>query len=60
LVLPDGQNAVICGGRQDGWLCWKHPDGQWVTKERCNVERISPLEASAVGSHDQLGGRADV
>lgn len=56
LVLPGGEQGVICGGRQDGWLCWKHPDGQWVTKERCNVERIPPFPGPISRNHGEGGG----
>ena len=41
-VLPSGE-GVICGGRWDGWLCWRHPDGQWVTAQRLRIEGIKPL-----------------
>ena len=24
-------HGVAIGGRFDGWLMWRHPDGQWVS-----------------------------
>lgn len=26
--------ACLDGGRFNGWLMWKHPDGQWVSKRK--------------------------
>ena len=34
---PDVQHCILMFGDTDPepWLCWKHPDGQWVTE--CKV-----------------------
>lgn len=31
LVLPNGHTGVCVGGRFNGWLMCRHPDGQWVS-----------------------------
>lgn len=34
LILEDlfsKDHGVAIGGRFDGWLMWRHPDGQWVS-----------------------------
>ena len=31
-VVPYSEDHGVCiGGRFDGWIMWKHPDGQWVS-----------------------------
>jgi len=42
LPMPSGFYGVCIGGRWDGWLMRRNPDGQWVTD--CKLERRSPLE----------------
>lgn len=37
VLLGDGTGVCI-GGRFDGWLMWKHPDGQWVSKKKLESE----------------------
>lgn len=39
-------HGVCVGGRFDGWLMWKHPDGQWVTVRKLMQER-RPIDTSA-------------
>ena len=26
--------GVCVGGRFDGWLMWRHPDGCWISREK--------------------------
>lgn len=35
----DAEHAVKVGGRFDGWLMWKHPDGQWVSVRKLKEDR---------------------
>jgi hypothetical protein len=44
LPMPSGHYGVCIGGRWDGWLMRRHPDGQWVTD--CKLERRSPSEGA--------------
>lgn len=37
----DADHAVKIGGSFDGWLMWKHPDGEWVSVRRLMQERPS-------------------
>lgn len=41
-VLPNGLEAVCIGGRWGGWLMWRHPDGQWISKAK--LVEIDPSE----------------
>ena len=36
-MLPDGRAGVCVGGRYDGWMMYRHPDGQWVTDHKMPV-----------------------
>lgn len=38
IKLRDGEHAVCVGGRFDGWLMHRHPDGQWVSVTRLEQE----------------------
>lgn len=38
-LLIDNDQAVCVGGRFDGWLMQRHPDGQWVTVKSLETER---------------------
>jgi len=35
----DAEHAVKVGGRFDGWLMWKHPDGEWVSVRKLKQDR---------------------
>jgi hypothetical protein len=43
VYLFDHANGVVIGGKWDGWLVWRHPDGQWVTVQKAEVR--DPLES---------------
>lgn len=36
--------ACLDGGRYHGWLMWKHPDGQWVTKRKMESWEVMQAE----------------
>lgn len=36
--------ACLDGGRFHGWLMWKHPDGQWVSKRKLEQWEIMQAE----------------
>lgn len=41
IVIDQQQRSGICvGGRLDGWLMRKHPDGQWVSIRKLDEEQI--------------------
>ncbi|HET8870105.1 MAG TPA: hypothetical protein VFM48_06640, partial [Aquabacterium sp.] len=42
--------ACLDGGRYHGWLMWKHPDGQWVTKRK-----MTPTEIMQAEDQDHYG-----
>lgn len=42
--------ACLDGGRYHGWLMWKHPDGQWVTKRK-----MTSLEVMQAEDQDHYG-----
>lgn len=47
LQLHDGHAcyaACMDGGRFHGWLMWKHPDGQWVSKRKLEQWEIMQVE----------------
>lgn len=37
-------SACLDGGRFHGWLMWKHPDGQWVSKRKLEAWEIMQAE----------------
>lgn len=37
-------SACLDGGRFHGWLMWKHPDGQWVSKRKLKAWEIMQAE----------------
>ena len=39
--------ACLDGGRYHGWLMWKHPDGQWVTKRKMTSLEVMQAEDQA-------------
>lgn len=35
----DGQNKIlVTKGAYEGWICYQHPDGQWVTLRKATEE----------------------
>jgi hypothetical protein len=38
IALLGGGKGVCIGGRFDGWLMRKHPDGQWVSEIKLETE----------------------
>lgn len=38
MLLTNEDHAVCVGGRWDGWLMWKHPDGNWVSVRKLAQE----------------------
>lgn len=36
--------ACLDGGRFNGWLMWKHPDGQWISKRKLENWEIMQAE----------------
>ena len=38
MMRTDADHAVCVGGEWDGWLMWKHPDGQWVSVRKLDAE----------------------
>lgn len=36
--------ACMDGGRFHGWLMWKHPDGQWVSKRKLEEWELMQVE----------------
>lgn len=36
--------ACMDGGRYHGWLMWRHPDGQWVTKRKLELWEVMQVE----------------
>jgi hypothetical protein len=41
-ILGDAQpsHGVVIRGRFVGWLVWKHPDGQWVTIRKLEMDTL--------------------
>lgn len=39
ILITSEDHGVCIGGRFDGWLMWKHPDGQWVSVRKLVEER---------------------
>jgi len=37
-IKIDADQAICVGGRFDGWLMHKHPDGQWITIRKLEQE----------------------
>ena len=44
LVLPNGHTGVCVGGRFNGWLMHRHPDGQWVSVVK--LQEVDPTSAN--------------
>lgn len=40
VIFISEDHGVCVGGRFDGWLMWKHPDGQWVSVRKLVQERL--------------------
>lgn len=36
--------ACLDGGRFNGWLMWRHPDGQWVSKRKLEQWELMQVE----------------
>lgn len=52
ILVLNGNGAGICiGGRFDGWLMKKHPDGQWVSVRK--LERETPQVPSFLQPPDR-------
>lgn len=41
VLMTSDDHGVCIGGRWNGWLMWKHPDGQWVS-----VKKLDRVEAT--------------
>lgn len=51
-IVPFSADHGVCiGGRFDGWIMWKHPDGQWVSVEKPEPE-VPHSELTAVPAED--------
>jgi hypothetical protein len=48
VLLTDETHGVCVGGRYDGWLMWKHPDGQWVTMRKLTQENPQPAQTKPI------------
>jgi hypothetical protein len=49
---------VTEAGPHEGWLCWRHPDGQWVT-----LRPASPVETAQIKTAHReaiLAGKAPI
>lgn len=49
----DGASGRIMSIRPTGdgpWLCWKHPDGQWVTVREPTENDLDAIEAAAISA----------
>lgn len=33
----------VLAGNYAGWMCWKHPDGQWVTLRKATTDDIGRI-----------------
>lgn len=44
MILLDHNNAVCSGGRWHGWRFTRHPDGQWVSAQKLQIEtaKVTP------------------
>lgn len=55
--------ACMDGGHFHGWLMWKHPDGQWVSKRKLEPWEIMQVEDQAhyaiVQGTDSNGNNSD-
>ena len=52
ITSKDGQHGVACGGTFDGWKMWRHPDGKWVSAEKCEIDH-NPFRSALQGDgHD--------
>lgn len=41
-----GDKYALClSGPFEGWICWKHPDGQWVSAARASEDQIAVARA---------------
>ena len=39
MIVVEPDRAVCVGGRYDGWLMHRHPDGQWITVRKLGQEQ---------------------
>lgn len=49
---PGVEHVIMMQG-DEAWLCWKHPDGQWVTECRVTGPGLSWHDDD--GDHDEVG-----
>lgn len=41
------------GASWDGWICYRHPDGQWVSLRKATKEDRAELDNAIVKAHHQ-------
>lgn len=46
-----GEMLLVFEGTWKGWLCRRHPDGQWVTTRRATQEDWAALGAAISQAH---------
>jgi hypothetical protein len=54
-----GEMLLCQGGSFDGWLCYRHPDGQWVALRKAtkaDMARIAELEAARAAVAEKMKG----
>lgn len=39
------KHALCLSGTFEGWICWKHPDGQWVSAAKASEDQIAYARA---------------
>ena len=53
----DGEEYILCdGGNREGlkgWLCYRRPDGQWVTLRECGREEREAIWIIADAFHPE-------
>lgn len=42
---------LVTGGPWHGWLCYRHPDGQWVSLRLATVEDVDRMSEAVWNSH---------
>jgi len=60
ILIIDDRDPILgvsSGGRFDGWLMRKHPDGQWVSVRKLTEE--DPLASWPFGQAAQSDGTAE-
>ena len=58
-AISNRQMILVAEGESfAGWLCYRHPDGQWVSLRKANEDDIAKINAAQQSVHSDAGDSA--